>query len=317
MGMGIWKLGALKPGTDLKSGLSLRGFLWILGLLGLMTWGCGAPAKSGLPDLRQEAVKLNDEGYQYYRQSRWRLARDKFSEALKLNRLIDHRPGMAANLNNLGVIAQEEGDLQTAEKYFQEALTLYREAADPGGLCEVLNNLGTVQAAQGRWSQAETLYQEALVFARKLPPGPLLALTLTHQGDVARNRREYGQALALYQQALEVEVSGKNRLGQARGWARLGRTYLELGNFPEARRYLEMALEEGRRQEWTGGIIDALDGLLRLALTQDRLSEARLYGSRLVELYRARGQEQEAVKVENLLKSGRSGLRILEPISIR
>ena len=36
------------------------------------------------------------------------MAESKFSQALKINRLIDRRAGIAANLNNLGVIAQEQ-----------------------------------------------------------------------------------------------------------------------------------------------------------------------------------------------------------------
>uniref|UniRef100_A0A7C5AK93 Tetratricopeptide repeat protein n=1 Tax=Desulfobacca acetoxidans TaxID=60893 RepID=A0A7C5AK93_9BACT len=281
----------------------LKIFGWCLCLMWLPALGCSGTAKSGLPNLRQEAVKLNDEGYQYYRESRWRLARNKFAEALKLNRLIDHRPGMAANLNNLGVLAQEEGNLKEATGYFRETLALQREIGNPAGVCEALNNLGAVLAAQGHWNEAQILYEEALDYARNLPPGPLLALTLMHQGDVSRHQKNYQQALHLYQNALAVDLAGKDRAGQAVRWARLGRTYLEVGHYSEARRHLDMALEEARRQELTGCIIDALDGLFHLALAQGNPGEARLYGGRLLELYRARGQEREGAKVEELLKT--------------
>ena len=43
--------------------------------------------------MRSKAISLNDQGYQYYRQSRFNVAESKFSEALKINRLIDRRPG--------------------------------------------------------------------------------------------------------------------------------------------------------------------------------------------------------------------------------
>ena len=165
--------------------------------------GCGA-AKPQLVDLRQEAVRLNDEGYQYYRESRWRLAENKFNEALKLNRLIDCRPGIASNLNNLGAIAQEQGKLADAEKYYRDALTIQLQNGDGAGICEALNNLGTVLAAQGRWAEAGNLYQQALGYAQSLRPGPLQALTLMHQGDVARHQKHYQQALDLYQQALAI-----------------------------------------------------------------------------------------------------------------
>jgi len=271
-------------------------------LLCCLAIGCGGAAKSRLVDLRQEAVKLNDEGYQYYRESRWRLAQHKFAEALKLNRLIDYRPGIASNLNNLGAVAQEQDKLSDAETYYRNALTIQQEIGDGAGICEALNNLGTVSASRGRWTEADNLYQQALGYAQSLPPGPLLALTLTHQGDVARHQKNYQQALDLYQQALAIDTKRKNREGQAVRWGRLGRTYLEMSDYASARQYLQMSLEEFRRLQRTNGIVDALDGLVVLALGQGNRPEAQLYGERLLKIYQARGQTREAERLEALLK---------------
>lgn len=274
--------------------------LWLLCCL---LTGCGGPAKPKVIDLRQEAVKLNDEGYQYYRESKWRLAQGKFAEALKLNRLIDHRPGIASNLNNLGAIAQAQGKLSEAEKYYRDALIIQQETGDGTGICEALNNLGTVLAGQGRWAEADNLYRQALEYARSLrPPAPLLALTLTHQGDVARHRKDYQQALEFYQQALAIDTAGKNREGRAVRWGRLGRTYLDLSEYASARQYLLKALEEFRSLQRTDGIADALNGLVALALAQGDRPEAQLYGQRLVKIYQARGQAREAERLEALLK---------------
>jgi tetratricopeptide (TPR) repeat protein len=271
-------------------------------LLCCLALGCGGAAKSTLPDLRQEAVKLNDEGYQYYRESKWRLAQNKFNEALKMNRLIDHRPGIAANLNNLGAVAQEQGNLADAEKFYREALIIQEGLGSAGGMCEALNNLGTVAAGQGRWYEAASLYQQALGYARSLPAGPLLAITLMHQGDVARRQRNFPQALALYQQALAIDTAGKNREGQAVRWTRLGRVYLDMSDYASARRYLLMGLEESRRLERTSAIIDALEGLVALAQAQGDRFEAQLQGERLLKLYQIRGQTRDAERLEALLK---------------
>ena len=305
---------AVAPNQDLRPGaqcsrpwprawtlVSLACCLWLLGGLAL---GCGK-AKSRLPDLRQEAVKLNDEGYQYYRESRWRLARHKFNQSLNLNRLIDHRPGIAANLNNLGAIAQEEGNLAEAAAYYEEALTIQREIGHPSGLCEALNNLGTVYAGLGKWSEAENLYLEALGYARQLRPGPLLALTLTHQGDIARHNQDYVQALNLYREALTIDKARKNRAGMAVRLARLGRTYLVMADYFTARQFFLVALKEFRRLEMTTGVIDALDGLTTTALAQDNRHEAELYGERLLEIYRVRGQTQDAEKLKEILRTGK------------
>ena len=106
-----------------------RRWLLVLCLVGL---GCGGRAQTGV-DLQNQAVSLNDAGYQYYRQSRFNVAEEKFSQALKINRLIDRRVGIAANLNNLGVIAQEQGDPKKAAAYFLEALSINRDLEAPAG----------------------------------------------------------------------------------------------------------------------------------------------------------------------------------------
>jgi tetratricopeptide (TPR) repeat protein len=272
-----------------------------LALLCCLAIGCGA-AKTQLVDLRHEAVRLNDEGYQYYRESRWRLAQNKFNEALKLNRLIDCRSGIASNLNNLGAIAQEQGKLADAEKYYRDALTIQQENGDGDGICEALNNLGTVYAAQGRWPEAANLYQQALGYVSSQPRSPLLALTLMHQGDVARHQQNYQPALDLYQQALAIDTRGKDREGQAVRWGRLGQTYLAMSDYASARRYLEMSLKESRRLQRTNGIVDALNGLVTLSLAQGDRPGAQLYGQRLLKIYQARKQTREAERLQALLQ---------------
>ena len=195
--------------------------------------GCGGPAKTGV-DLQRQAIAFNDAGYQYYRQSRFNLAQGKFEKALEYNRLIDRRSGIASNLNNLGVIAQAQGDPEAAVGRFQEALAVNRELHDPAAICETLNNLGLAYQGQGRLKEAEAAYLEALDQARQLPPGPLLALTLTHLGDVARAHKDYMLALNYYQQAVVADTAAKDRRGQALRRERLGRTFLDLKDYGRA-----------------------------------------------------------------------------------
>jgi tetratricopeptide (TPR) repeat protein len=272
--------------------------LWVLCLVGL---GCAGPAKTGV-DLKAKAIELNDSGYQYYRQSRFNLAQEKFSQALKYNRLIDRRAGIAANLNNLGVIAREQGELDQAVAYFKEALAVNQELGDAAALSETLNNLGVAYLAQGQKQAAADAFGQALDWARRLPPGPLLALSLSHQGDVAREWRDYDLALNYYHQALRVDEGGKDFRGRARREERLGRTFLDLKDYGRALFYLNGALKEFRRLEDTDGIADTLRDLTWVALAQGDEEALRLNGGLLLELYQSRGQEEQANQLIKLLK---------------
>jgi len=265
--------------------------------------GYGGPAKTGV-DLKKEAIAFNDAGYQYYRQSRFDLAQGKFERALDYNRLIDRRSGIAANLNNLGVIAQAQGNSEQAVRRFQEALAVNRELNDPAALCETLNNLGRAYQGQGRLREANAAYLEALDQARQLPPGPLLALTLTHLGDVARVHQDYMLALNYYHQALTADTGAKDPRGQARRQERLGRTFLDLKDYDRAEEYFKEALGEFRRLQDTDGIAAALKGLTLLALARGDRQEAEFNGNLLLKLYQTRGQEQEAQELKAQLQRG-------------
>ena len=261
--------------------------------------GCGGPAKTGV-DLKQEAIAFNEAGYQYYRQSRFNLAQGKFERALEYNRLIDRRSGIASNLNNLGVIAQAQGDQEQAVRCFHEALAVNRELNDPAAICETLNNLGLAYQGQGRLREANVAYQEALDQARQLPPGPLLALTLTHLGDVARAHKDYMLALNYYQQAVVADTA-KDRRGQALRQERLGRTFLDLKDYDRAAVYLKEALGEFRRLQDTDGIATVLKDLTLLALARGDRREAEFNGQLLLGIYQTRGQEQEIGELKALL----------------
>jgi tetratricopeptide (TPR) repeat protein len=277
-------------------------WLWVCVFL----LGCGGgPAKTGV-DLKQEAIAFNDAGYQYYRQSRFNLAQEKFEKALDYNRLIDRREGIAANLNNLGAIDQAQGNLEAAVSRFKEALAVTRELNDPAAICETLNNLGLAYQGQGHLREADAAYLEALDQARRLPPGPLsaLTLTLTHLGDVARARKDYMPALNYYHQAIQADTGDKDRRGRALRQERLGRTFLDLKDYDRAAVYLKEALGEFRRLQDTDGIVAALDDLTLLALARGDKEEARLNGQLLLGIYQARGQEQAARELEERLQRG-------------
>ncbi|MHB8069795.1 MAG: tetratricopeptide repeat protein [Desulfobaccales bacterium] len=281
----------------------MSGWRWGIWLLCLVGLGCAAPKATGV-GLLEQAVAINDAGYQNYRQGKWDLAEEKFTQALNLNRLIDRQDGIAANLNNLGALAQEQGDFKRAKESFDEALNILRPLGEPAGICETLNNLGSLYQAEGRLDAAAKAYQEAMLSARQARPGPLLSLTLTHLGDVARARGEFVPALDLYNQALKLDDARKDREGRAVRWERLGRTYLAMQSYAAAGTYLRDALREFRVYEDTGGIVDALDSLMRLSLALGDQSAARDYGERLLKIYQARGQDKEAEKLQKLLKKG-------------
>jgi len=80
--------------------------------------------------------------------------------------------GLLNDLNNLGAIEYERGDLDRAEKLFEEALGLgQRLERPPEELVSMTNNLGALAFRNGRLEKAEALYREGLAI-RETAFGP-------------------------------------------------------------------------------------------------------------------------------------------------
>ena len=113
---------------------------------------------------------------------------------------------VSVSLNNVGRVAQAQGDWSGAEQVYRESLELSRELAKrlggtPESLRDVsvsLNNVGRVAQAQGDWSGAEQVYRESLELRRELAkrlggtPESLddIAVALVRNAELAQGQRQ-------------------------------------------------------------------------------------------------------------------------------
>ena len=89
-------------------------------------------------------------------------------ESLTILRELDDQRGIAAALNNLGLVAQEQQDYARAAALHAESLEIERELGDQRGAVASLNNLGVVVAEQGDYVRAAALHWESLEILRDL-----------------------------------------------------------------------------------------------------------------------------------------------------
>jgi tetratricopeptide (TPR) repeat protein len=170
------------------------------------------------------ALAYYDLGVTYGNQGRHGEAVAAYEKALALE---PHGLTAAKTLNNLGAMAQEEGDLATAGTFFEQAV-----AAAPGHL-ESRYNLAVIRLGAGRVEEAVALLEEAAELA---PNHELVTLRLA-QAYLAANRGEDA-----YRRFLLV------RRLYPRNWeAPLGLALLHAsaGQPEEARRQLDDAIERG------------------------------------------------------------------------
>ena len=161
------------------------------------------------------AAVLDDLAKVYSRQMRWTAAKQAYERALELDRHVlgeDH-PSVAMHLNNLGVVAQNMGELKQAEVLYREAMRRHERDSAERRAQTVLSkgNYGVLLQREGRLAEAEPLLRDAVAETVSLYGADhyavgysrvSLALLLQDKGASAEAESEYRQALAIYDKAL-------------------------------------------------------------------------------------------------------------------
>jgi DNA-binding CsgD family transcriptional regulator/tetratricopeptide (TPR) repeat protein len=134
-------------------------------------------------------------------------ARALYEESEILNRNIGYRGDVVQH--NLGVVAQEQGDLVAARQYLEASVATRRVLDDTPGLALSLAKLGEVIAAQGDLAEAHRALAESALVQRDLGGRPQLAFVLERAAIVAA-------AHALPERALRL-AGASSALRQALG----------------------------------------------------------------------------------------------------
>ena len=170
-----------------------------------------------------------------------------YQQAQTLYRKIGSEGGVAAVVNNLGLVYETQGDLATAEKMHRQALASFRLLENKSTQAAVTGNVADERMEQGDLRGALQLYQEEVQLqdqlqsedSRNTGPSPLpgynIALIRQLQGDLAGAKQGFEQSLAAWQK-------GSAQYFSAYAMWSLGSLLLQEADFAGSRKMYEQAL---------------------------------------------------------------------------
>ncbi|HET9635494.1 MAG TPA: CHAT domain-containing protein [Gemmatimonadaceae bacterium] len=135
-------------------------------------------------------------------------ARDAYAKVITLRQRIGDTRGLAADYNNLGMLAQQVGDMDDASRDFEAALSLNREEGRDVIAATNLVNLAALASRAGDLSRADSLYHEALTTWRAHAQWSEAADALRGLGELDLRRGDYPAARAELVQALSSYENG-------------------------------------------------------------------------------------------------------------
>ncbi|HYT03837.1 MAG TPA: HD domain-containing phosphohydrolase [Gemmatimonadales bacterium] len=204
-------------------------------------------------------------------------ARQDFLLALELSG--QSRALRARVEQNLGVLANIQGDFDEALARYTGSLEAYRASNDEHGCAIAYHNLGMVSADRGQFDESERYFEQSYAIAERAGDLHLQGLCLVNHADVHVLRERYADAQGKAEAALAIFDRLDALSDKSEAYRVLGVVYRETGRAALAEARLRSAIELAVR---AGSGLNKAEASRELAL-----------------LYQAMGRNQDALALLN------------------
>jgi len=195
----------------------------------------------GVNDDVRAAEALNTLGVMDITTCSFDEARETFLQALELGAASQSLRARVEQ--NLGVVANIQGQLNEAVARYERSLDAYRSAGDEHGCAMAYHNLGMVSADRGRLDAADCYFQESRAFAERVGDVHLWALCLLNHAEVHVARQKFEDARQNAESALaQFDQLGVQR-AKADAYRVIGMVYRETGRPALAESRLRSAID--------------------------------------------------------------------------
>ncbi len=223
----------------------------------------------------QRAIALKHMGTVQYYEQNYRQSLEYYEQALKLFRELEDKEGIAAILNNTGLLFERQGDFATALKRYNEASVLFSqvESAKPK-LTLALLNIGNVYYTLGRFDKALEYLSQALKNSESMSDSLGMAPCYNNIGNVYLSLREYKSAIQFYFKAEEIHKSFDQKKKLSTVYNNIGEAYLGLDNIDEALKYNQLSLEIANKNADSESVIASLINISDIYIHKQEYDQA-------------------------------------------
>jgi len=199
-------------------------------------------------------------------------ARQTFLQALELG---GESQALRARVEqNLGIVANIQGQLNEAVARYERSLDAYRSCGDEHGCAIAYHNLGMVSADRGRLDAADCYFQESRAFAERVGDVNLWGLCLVNHSEVHVARQRFEDARQNAEAALALFDQLGVRAAKADAYRVIGMVYRETGRPALAESRLRSAIDLASAAGSVLGEAEATRELALLHQTMGRNEEA-------------------------------------------
>lgn len=276
--------------------------------------GCAAgPAvNSGKSYIAVKGVEVKNAAMQAYSKGDYRTAREKFMEALRMDRSIEDRSSEIEDLINIGRVNILLGESETAKYYLYDAVRVGVDADDEKVLSEAYSSLALAHRITGDFAAALDSIDESINVDRRL--GAVSGAKLNQKALIFIDAGRGAEAAGILKRAVEINKAERNGPEIANSYRAMAELSGLAGKYEEAMGYYMDAYDMDKSDGDAGkvaldlermGELRARNGSLKDAialfeksyivrLNGNQTPEALLNLDRLIEAYRSVGDEEKA-----------------------
>ena len=168
-------------------------------------------------------------------------ARRCFQTAMDLRAEADDRRGLSVAMNNLALMALDDGDLVAARANLERSLVIKRQLGDQNSLAIGLANLSDVLIRMGEFDASRRTLDEVAELAEGLGNPQVTGLLEANRGFLAAEQGRWAESGDHYQAAALAHEEGGQAHDIVVALTGLGRAVHRLGRHDESARHLRAA----------------------------------------------------------------------------
>ncbi len=167
----------------------------------------------------------------------------------------------ACAINNMGVLANNNGDISKALIYYKKALMINEKINDQVGVAGSLNNLAFIYDQLGDIPRALEYYHKSLNINNKLDNKLVESTVLNNLGLIYKNQNEIERAIEYYTKSLKIceEINDVEGIGAA--LINIGSAYDELNNMQKTLDFYNRSLEVYKTNKDENGVASVLNNI--------------------------------------------------------
>jgi tetratricopeptide (TPR) repeat protein len=164
-----------------------------------------------------------------------------FRESLALYKSLGNQVLVSTIICDLGMVACQQGDLQTARQFYEESLALFDQLNVKDGKAQAIVRLGDIARLGGDYQKANDLYEQSLAINRELQIPQEIACALHKLGFIALHHSNIQRAQELFKESMALQSEVGNQQGIAECLAGLASSLVMLGEGEQAARFFGAA----------------------------------------------------------------------------